>query len=104
MATHSRILAWRIPWTEEPGGLLSKGLPRVDTTEVTERARTAMPVLVPVSLRGQAIISVTLIPRRGQLSWSGHRPNDEIGASERATLSHSHTTSTRIPHRGVTQL
>ena len=22
MATHSRILAWRIPWTEEPGGLL----------------------------------------------------------------------------------
>ena len=26
MATHSRILAWRIPWTEEPGGLQSKGL------------------------------------------------------------------------------
>ena len=23
MATHSRILAWRIPWTEEPGGLLA---------------------------------------------------------------------------------
>ena len=23
MATHSRTLAWRIPWTEEPGGLLS---------------------------------------------------------------------------------
>ena len=28
MATHSRILAWRIPWTEEPGGLQSKGLQR----------------------------------------------------------------------------
>ena len=26
MATHSRILAWRIPWTEEPGGLQSMGL------------------------------------------------------------------------------
>ena len=26
MATHSSILAWRIPWTEEPGGLLSMGL------------------------------------------------------------------------------
>ena len=26
MATHSTILAWRIPWTEEPGGLHSKGL------------------------------------------------------------------------------
>ena len=26
MATHSRILAWRTPWTEEPGGLQSTGL------------------------------------------------------------------------------
>ena len=25
MASHSRILAWRIPWTEEPGGLQSMG-------------------------------------------------------------------------------
>ena len=29
MATHSRILARRIPWTEEPGGLQSLGLQRV---------------------------------------------------------------------------
>ena len=29
IATQSRILAWRIPWTEEPGGLQSTGLPRV---------------------------------------------------------------------------
>ena len=29
MATHSRILAWRIPWTEEPGGLQSMGSQRV---------------------------------------------------------------------------
>ena len=33
MAAHSSILAWRIPWTEEPGGLQSKGLRRVDTAE-----------------------------------------------------------------------
>ena len=26
MATHSSILAWRIPWSEEPGGLQSMGL------------------------------------------------------------------------------
>ena len=26
MATHSSILAWRIPWTEEPGGLKSMGV------------------------------------------------------------------------------
>ena len=30
MATHSSVLAWEIPWTEEPGGLQSMGL---DTTE-----------------------------------------------------------------------
>ena len=29
MATHSSILAWRIPWIEEPGGLQSTGLQRV---------------------------------------------------------------------------
>ena len=29
MATHSSILAWKIPWTEEPGGLQSIGLQRV---------------------------------------------------------------------------
>ena len=30
MATHSSILAWRIPWTEEPGRLQSIGLQRVE--------------------------------------------------------------------------
>ena len=29
MATHSSILAWRIPWTEEPCGIQSMGLQRV---------------------------------------------------------------------------
>ena len=29
MATHSSILAWKIPWLEEPGGLLSMGLQRI---------------------------------------------------------------------------
>ena len=29
MATHSSVLAWKILWTEEPGGLQSMGLPRV---------------------------------------------------------------------------
>ena len=32
MATHSIILAWRIPWTEEPGGLQSLGSQESDTT------------------------------------------------------------------------
>ena len=33
MATHASILAWRIPWTEEPGGLQSIGHKESDTTE-----------------------------------------------------------------------
>ena len=37
MATHSSILAWRIPWTEEPGGW---GPTESDMTEVTEHACT----------------------------------------------------------------
>ena len=32
MATHSSILAWKFPWTEEPGGLQSMGLQRVRHT------------------------------------------------------------------------
>ena len=35
MATHSSIFAWRIPWTEEPGGLQSMGLQRVGYDWVT---------------------------------------------------------------------
>ena len=33
MAAHSSILAWRIPWTEEPGGLQPMGRKELDTTE-----------------------------------------------------------------------
>ena len=33
MATYSSILAWRIPWAEEPGGLQSTGLQRVEPNE-----------------------------------------------------------------------
>ena len=40
MATHSSILRWKIPWTEEPGGLQSMGLQESDMTEATEHACT----------------------------------------------------------------
>ena len=33
MGTHSSILAWRMPWTEEPGRLQSRGHKELDTTE-----------------------------------------------------------------------
>ena len=34
MATHSSFLAWRIPWTEKPGGLQSMGLQKESDTTV----------------------------------------------------------------------
>ena len=37
MATHSSILAWRIPWTEEPGGLQSMGLQGVGYNLMTKQ-------------------------------------------------------------------
>ena len=40
MATHSSILAWKTPWTEEPGGLHSMGSQRVGHNSVTEHSHT----------------------------------------------------------------
>ena len=40
MATHSSILARRIPWTEEPDGLQSKGLQNAGHNLATEHAHT----------------------------------------------------------------
>ena len=40
MATHSSTLAWRIPWTEKPAGLLSMGLRRVGCDLVTKQPQT----------------------------------------------------------------
>ena len=37
MATHSSILAWRIPWTEEPGRLQSTGSPRMGHSQATQQ-------------------------------------------------------------------
>ena len=42
MAIHFSILAWRVPWTEEPGGLQSMGSQRVGRDLVTEHAHTPL--------------------------------------------------------------
>ena len=54
MTTHTSILAWEIPWTEEPGGLQSMRSLRVRHNLVTERAhmRTHAQRAAGVSLRG----------------------------------------------------
>ena len=45
MAAHSSVLAWRIPWTEEPGGLQSMGSRESDTTEATQHAHMQGPTV-----------------------------------------------------------
>ena len=42
VATHSSILAWRIPWTEDHGGLQSMGLQRVRHDLAIEHAHTSI--------------------------------------------------------------
>ena len=37
MAIHSSIFVWRIPWTEEPGRLQTKGCKELNTTEATQQ-------------------------------------------------------------------
>ena len=52
MATHSSILAWRIPWTEEPGSLQSMGLQRLRydwaTNTITTTTRPRLETLGPM--------------------------------------------------------
>ena len=51
LATHSSILAWRILWTEEPGGLQSMGSQRVGHDRATELNLQFQGPSVPISLQ-----------------------------------------------------
>ena len=76
MATHSRVLAWRIPGTGEPGGLPSMGCRESDTTEATKQQqqqqgtsyRASQMVLVIKNLPANAVDTgdVGLIPGSGR--------------------------------------
>ena len=60
MATHSSVLAWRIPWTEEPGGLQSMGSQRVGQDWASNTFTTCSFTLRPPRL------STYLIPEKLQ--------------------------------------
>ena len=67
MATHSSILAWEIPWTEEPGGLQSMGSQELDTTEPARTVVKNLPAnagdtgLIPRSGRSPGVGSSNLL-------------------------------------------
>ena len=50
MATHSSILAWKIPWTEEPGSLQSMGLQRVEHNRVVSLSLALLGINLFLSL------------------------------------------------------
>ena len=58
MATHSSILAWRVPWTEEPGGTAVHGSAESDATEHTHMRVTLAFRAVCMSVDGACASSV----------------------------------------------
>ena len=81
MAPHSNILDWKIPWTEEPGGLQSMGLRRVGHDWVTslslfsfmhwKRKWQPTPVFLPGESQGQgSLVGCRLWGRRVRHDWS----------------------------------
>ena len=59
MATHSSILAWRIPWTEEPGGLQSAGV---------QKSRTRLSSLRMATCNEGEWLSLLIVPARSFMS------------------------------------
>ena len=80
MATHSSILAWRIPWTEEPGGLQSSGSQRVRhdwVTSLTHSQAYLSPLdnkeIKPVNHKGnQPWISLERLMLKLKLQYLSH--------------------------------
>ena len=85
MATNSSVLAWRIPWTEEPGGLQSMGLQRVGLRAVST---------FPSTFYGVRLVTDLLSTDKGvlftQLTYSPHSCHVIPRRSHRASPSLLH--------------
>ena len=66
MTTHSTILAWRIPWTEEPGGLQSVGSQTVRNNWATNTLKIALPNLFLM------VANLECLPTKVQTSSKGY--------------------------------
>ena len=86
MATHSSILTWRIPWTEEPGGLWSMGSQRVWLNWVTYTFKTS---LVAWMVKNLPVMQETWV-------WSLGR-EDPL---KKGMATHSSILTWKIPWRG----
>ena len=84
MGTHSSILAWRIPWTEEPGGLQSIGSHRVGCD------LTGMHIILMIELATHSSVLAWRIPGTGEpgglLSMGSHRVGHDCSDLAAAAL------------------
>ena len=62
MTTHSSILPWKIPWTEEPGGLQSMGLQESDMTEQINHHHHAIFLGFPGNSAGKNLLAMQETP------------------------------------------
>ena len=73
MATHSSILAWKIPWMEEPGGLQSMGSQRVRHDWATSlKGRTKTTYKVPEMVQSQMVASNKVVTLETESAILGH--------------------------------
>ena len=69
MSARSSILAWKIPWTEEPGGLPSMGPQRVKHDRAAEHEHSLISSPCPAHRGDLALLLVTTLPRCRLSSW-----------------------------------
>ena len=88
MEIHPGILAWRTPWTEEPGGLQSLGSRELDTTEASEH------VLMLVSTQHMPVTSLTTVWAENDSRYSQMSPKGPLESRGfKDTLMHTETLS-----------
>ena len=105
MATHFSILAWKIPWTEEPGGLQSWGHKESDTTEQLTHKHTQWSVRIAVIFReeegrdrdskGKEIWG-HLAPHSSTLAWKIPRMEEPGGLQSMGLLRVGHDRATSL--------
>ena len=87
MATHSNVLAWRIPWTEEPDGLQSTESQRVRHVLVTKQQTTRLtdeknetkevkPLIQGSQLENQSLNHLNFSPEMLPVQYAANCPNN----------------------------
>ena len=100
MTTHASILVWKIPWTEEPGGLLSKGLQRVRrdwATKHTSMRKMQQPVRESTG-KEQSPYAPTWWPAPVPIKWDYFWPSNHLSSLANTSWS---SITIRSTHRNV---